>query len=96
MRGLFSSLYTIPACCINMDKNLVVYPISKGDELNIFSTDITAVIKIMDMQGNIVAGPVHPNNRHCVLDIKKLSSATYIVEATFQNNKTSRSVFVKL
>lgn len=81
---------------MNMDKNLVVYPISKGDELNVFSSDEATVIKIMDMQGNVVSGPVYPNNKHSVLNIKTLPSATYIVEATFQSSKTSRSLFVKL
>ncbi len=79
-----------------MDKNLTVYPISTGDELNVFSSADAAAVRIMDMSGNIVAGPVGVHGRQNKVSIKHLPGATYIVEVTFENSRTGRSVFVKM
>lgn len=79
-----------------MDKNLTVYPIPAGNELHVFSAGNVLGIKIMDMQGNILYNRITTPASKNVIDIKKLPAATYIVEASFDNNRTERSVFVKV
>lgn len=78
-----------------MNKNLTVYPISTGTELNIFSNDLISHIRIMDMAGNIVYDKAGENSTQSVIDIKDLASATYIVEVSYENASCNRSVFVK-
>ncbi len=79
-----------------MNKLLSVYPIANGDELNVFSSEPPVTIKIMDMEGTVIIGPMEYDLKHKHINIKPLPSATYIVEVTFVNNKTSRSLFVKI
>ncbi len=79
-----------------MDKNLTVYPISTGDQLNVFATDEVSCIRVMDMSGNVLSIADDIHNKHKVLDIGNLPGATYIVEVTFLDKRTSRSVFVKM
>lgn len=78
-----------------MDKNLTVYPISTGNELNIFSGENVSAVRIMDMSGSIVCGPLQLDGVHHKIDIKHLPHATYIVEVVFADKRTGRSVFVK-
>ena len=78
-----------------MDSNLTLYPISTGNELNVFSELPIMQIKIMDMAGNLVDERLaDPDTTHKI-DIQHLPNATYIVEVLFLNNKSKRSVFVK-
>jgi len=79
-----------------MDKNLTVYPIPTGNELNVFATESIMEVRIRDMQGGIVQQHVLSGVKRGVIDIKGLPLDTYIVEAVFENNKTGRSVFVKM
>jgi hypothetical protein len=79
-----------------MDKSLKVYPISTGNELNIFSTEEMYEIKIMDLTGNIVYTCKVNEKKKNTIDIKELPINTYIVEVFFGDDKTSRSMFVKL
>ncbi|MBS1771338.1 MAG: hypothetical protein JST82_00670 [Bacteroidetes bacterium] len=79
-----------------MDKNLMVYPISSGNELDIFSTEAICSYKIMDMNGTMLIGDNSIDGKHNIVNIAILPSATYILEATFVNKRTGRSVFVKL
>lgn len=79
-----------------MDKHLTVYPISTGDQLNVFATDEVSSIRVMDMNGNVLTAAENIYNKHKVLDIGKLPGATYIVEVTFLDKRISRSVFVKM
>lgn len=79
-----------------MDKNLTVYPISTGDQLNVFAADDISSICVMDMAGNVLANADGVCGKQNILDIRHLPGATYIVEVTFQNHKTGRSVFVKM
>ena len=79
-----------------MDKNLTVYPIPTGNELNVFATENIREIRIMDMQGGLVQHHILTGVRRSVIDIKALPDSTYIVEALFDNRKTGRSVFVKM
>ncbi len=78
------------------DKDLAVFPIPTGNELNIFSTQNIREIKIMDMKGGVVCSFLLAGARQNVIDIKGLPCSTYIVEALFENDKTGRSVFVKM
>ncbi len=78
-----------------MDKNLTVYPISTGKELNIFSDDEIDHVKIMDMSGNIVYDRNSNHKTQNTIDIDHLENATYIVEVSFHNKRKSRSLFVK-
>lgn len=79
-----------------MLKNLNIYPIPTGEELNIFSSDDIQELKIMDMHGNLMFAGNSLHGSHNRIDIKNLPSDTYIVEVVFENEKTGRSVFVKL
>lgn len=79
-----------------MDKHLTVYPIPTGNELNVFSTESIREIRIMDMQGGLVVSHTLAGVKRGVIDIKNLPGNTYIIEAVFENNKTGRSVFVKM
>lgn len=80
----------------HMDKNLTVYPIPTGNELNVFSTENIREIKIMNMQGLVVYENYSSSAKQNTINIKELPEATYIVEVVFENKKTGRSVFVKL
>jgi hypothetical protein len=79
-----------------MDKALKVYPIPTGNELNVFSTEDMHEIKIMDLTGNVVYACKVNDKKKNTIDIKELPVNTYIVEAFFGDDKTSRSMFVKL
>lgn len=79
-----------------MDKNLTVYPITTGNELSVFSTENIHEIRIMDMQGGVVYSQPLTGVKKGIIDIKSLPESTYIVEALFENNKTGRSIFVKM
>jgi hypothetical protein len=79
-----------------MDKNLTVYPITTGNELSVFSTESIQEIRIMDMQGGLVYTQPLTGVKKSIIDIKNLPDSTYIVEAVFENNKTGRSIFVKM
>ena len=79
-----------------MDKNLTVYPITTGNELSVFSTENIHEIRIMDMQGGVVYSQPLTGVKKSIIDIKNLPESTYIVEALFENNKTGRSIFVKM
>lgn len=79
-----------------MDKNLTVYPIASGDMLNIFANENFGSIKIMDMTGNVVCNSENESGTSGQVSIKELENATYIIEVVYANNKTARSVFVKM
>ncbi|RYE23363.1 MAG: T9SS type A sorting domain-containing protein [Sphingobacteriales bacterium] len=79
-----------------MDKALKVYPIPTGNELNVFSTEEMHEIKIMDLTGNIVHACKVKDKKKNTIDIKELPENTYIVEVFFGEDKTSRSMFVKI
>jgi len=79
-----------------MDKHLTVYPIASGDMLNVFANDVFAGIRIMDMAGNIVYRDTNVSGASKQVDIKELANATYIIEVVYADNKTARSVFVKM
>ncbi len=78
-----------------MSKELNVYPISTGNELDIFANHNFNEVKIMDMAGNIVYNAQHSKCDRCTLNIRALPYATYIIEVSYLDNKTARSVFVK-
>ncbi|MCB0700930.1 MAG: T9SS type A sorting domain-containing protein [Chitinophagales bacterium] len=78
-----------------MDSNLTLYPISTGNELNVFSDEPIKHIKIMDMAGNLVNECSAHASTQNTIDIRHLPNATYIVEVQFDNNRLKRSVFVK-
>jgi hypothetical protein len=79
-----------------MDKHLTVYPISTGDQLNVFATEELSCIRVMDMGGNVLTITDDVHGKHDIMDIGNLPSATYIVEVTFLDRRTCRSVFVKM
>ena len=79
-----------------MDKHLTVYPIASGDMLNVFANDVFAGIRIMDMAVNIVYRDTNVSGASKQVDIKELANATYIIEVVYADNKTARSVFVKM
>jgi hypothetical protein len=78
-----------------MDKNLTVYPIPTGNELHVFSSYDIECIKIMDMNGNIVYDRITTGHKN-IIDIRPFPPATYIVEASFDNRRKERSIFVKM
>lgn len=78
-----------------MSKQLNVYPISTGNELDIFANHSFNKVKIMDMAGNVVYNSGHKMCNRCTLNIRALPFATYIVEVSYSDNNTARSVFVK-
>jgi hypothetical protein len=79
-----------------MDKELTVYPIPAGNELHVFCSGNIRFIKIMDMSGNVIIDRVASKGNKQVVDIRQLPSATYIVEAAFDDNRKGRSIFVKM
>jgi len=79
-----------------MDKNLTVYPIPTGDKLNVFAAEDISCIRVMDMEGNVLATASEVGCKQNVVDIRHLPGATYIVEVIFLNSRTGRSVFVKM
>lgn len=79
-----------------MDKNFTVYPITTGNELSVFSTENIQEIRIMDMQGGVVFTQPLTGVKKGIINIKSLPDSTYIVEAIFENNRTGRSIFVKM
>lgn len=79
-----------------MEKHLTVYPIASGDMLNIFAEHAFSQIRIMDMEGNLILDTLHTLSSSGQINIKSLSNATYIIEVVYNNNKTGRSVFVKM
>lgn len=79
-----------------MLKNLNIYPIPTGEELNVFSSDDIQELKILDMHGNLMYTCNGLQGSHNRIDIRHLPGDTYIVEVVFINTKTGRSVFVKL
>ena len=79
-----------------MSKSLTVYPISTGDELNVFAAHDFTGIKIMDMDGNVVHDLTGICSSQKTLNIKELPNATYIIEVMYRDEKTGRSVFVKI
>jgi hypothetical protein len=48
------------------------------------------------MSGEVIISQEVAANQQHTINISALPSATYIVEVSFNNNKTSRSVFVKV
>ena len=90
------TIFVLPYRQTIMDKQLVIYPISTGDELNVFSTEHIRGIRIMDMSGNVLIGKENFKGRQNTVDIKQLPGATYIVEVMFTDSRVTRSVFVKL
>jgi hypothetical protein len=50
----------------------------------------------MNMAGNVLLNAQGWEGNHHTLDITVLPSDTYIIEVAFDNNRTTRSVFVKL
>ncbi len=79
-----------------MHKTLNLYPIPTGEELNIFSGTDIQELTIKDMNGNVVYEGKNLHGSHNRIDITPLARDTYIVEAVFIDQKTSRSLFVKL
>lgn len=79
----------------DMEKNLTVYPISSGDELNIFANQQFEQVRILDMAGNIMHDVNASANTKYTINIKTLPKATYIVEVIYNDRKKGRSVFVK-
>lgn len=79
-----------------MQKPLTIYPIHSGNELDIFSTESVGNITIMNMEGDIILNANGWKGNHHTLDIAVLPANTYIIEVTFDNKRTTRSVFVKL
>lgn len=78
-----------------MDSNLTLYPISTGNELNVFSEIPVKYVKIMDMAGSLIDECTVKAATNLTIDIQHLPNATYIVEVLFDNNRSKRSVFVK-
>lgn len=78
------------------EKSLTVYPISSGDELNVFAGAKMTQVRIMDMHGNVLIETSCENQKNCTLNIQPLDSNTYLAEVTFNDEHTERSVFVKL
>ncbi|RYD55806.1 MAG: T9SS type A sorting domain-containing protein [Sphingobacteriales bacterium] len=79
-----------------LEKSLAVYPIPSGDELNVFTSDTMSEIRIMNMSGETIVRLPSASDQRKTINISNLPSATYIVEVAFSNNKTGRSVFVKI
>lgn len=79
-----------------MDKTLKVYPIPTGNELNIFATENIAEVRIMNLSGNIVHHSMGKHTKTDIIDIRTLPVDTYIVEVLYDENRHSRSMFVKL
>lgn len=79
-----------------MEKILKVYPISTGNELNVFATEEMQEIKIMDLTGNIVHTCKANDKKKNTINIKELPTNAYIVEVFFNGNRICRSMFVKL
>lgn len=79
-----------------MAKSLTIYPLTGYRELNIQSGRVINSIKIMDLTGEIVYNAQHKPARQNTIDITHLPTATYIVEVSFNGEKTSRSLFVKI
>jgi len=79
-----------------MDKALKVYPIPTGNKLNIFSTEDIVEVRIMNLSGNIVYCSAGTHTKTDTIDIQELPMDTYIVEVLYDENKHSRSMFVKL
>ena len=80
-----------------MDKDLMVYPIPAGSELNVFSTESIRTIKIMDMRGELFYSNDTHNGLHNIINIQLLPcDTTYMVEVCFDSGRNCRSVFVKL
>ena len=79
-----------------MHKSLLIYPISAGEELNVFSSEHIFSVKIMDMSGNVLMGNDNIRGTRNIINIKQLPEATYIVEVKFSDERTGRSVFVKM
>ncbi len=78
------------------EKKLTIYPIANGNELSIFASEAIKLVRVMDMQGNLQQEASLDNKTQCTLDIAALPSDTYLAEVTFNNNDSTRSVFVKL
>lgn len=79
-----------------MEKILKVYPISTGNELNVFATEEMQEIKIMDLTGNVVHTCKANDKKKNTINIKELPTNAYIVEVFFNGNRICRSMFVKL
>lgn len=78
-----------------MNKNLTVYPISSGSELNIFANDNFIAVSILDMHGNVIKTYPSKPVSHTKIDISTLTRDTYIIQVHYSQNKVNRSVFVK-
>jgi hypothetical protein len=79
-----------------MSKNLKVYPIPTGNELNVFATGNIAELRIMNLSGNIVYTAKGHESQTEIINIRELPMDTYIVEVVCEDNKHCRSMFVKL
>ncbi|MEZ5018382.1 MAG: hypothetical protein R2800_15080 [Flavipsychrobacter sp.] len=78
------------------EKKLTAYPISSGDELNVFAGGVMTHVRIMDMQGNVLIEAECDNKKSYTLNIKHLNNDTYLAEVAFKDAHTERSIFVKL
>jgi hypothetical protein len=79
-----------------MNNTLLVSLVANGTGLSISADEYPLTIRIMDMQGNVLVGPLDYYHKQKPIDIQSLPVATYIIEAHCHQNKTHRTVFVKI
>lgn len=77
-----------------MNKNLTVYPISNGRQLNIYCNYNIQKIYIKSLNGTQLYSSDDKGKELCI-NIEHLQRATYILEVEFDNTTKTRSVFVK-
>ena len=79
----------------SMNNTLSVSIVANGNGLTVSAIDYPLIIRIMDMHGNVLIGPIEFNIRQKPIDIQSLPIDTYIIEAQCLQHKTYRTVFVK-
>ena len=77
-----------------MNNTLSVNMVANGSGLIISAIEYPVTIRIMDMQGNLLIGPIDLSHKQKPVDIQSLPMATYIIEAQCHQNRTHRTVFV--
>lgn len=78
------------------ENKLSIYPISAGNELNVFATQAIDHVRIISLQGEPMGEHQCPHTRHCILDIRSLPAGTYFAEVTIDEQRPLRYAFVKL
>ncbi len=82
---------------LRTDENrLSIYPISAGNELNVFATQPVSHIRILNLRGELMSDHDCPHTTHCIINIRDLPNATYFAEVDIDGEKPIRYAFVKL